>query len=74
MNRALWKYYVDVTRYNVAFSIVLGIITSEIFKGIFCFVTTGMIMGLVIYKQMHNNQYYFYYNIGRYYPAILFRW
>jgi hypothetical protein len=64
MSKALWKYYYDVTRYNVAFSVVLALITLKPLNGIVSLATGGMIIGLYCYKQFQNSQYYFYYNLG----------
>ena len=64
MRKAIWKYYYDVTRYNIAFSIVLGFITLDPLKGAVSLATGGMIFSLYCYKQFQNNQYYFYYNLG----------
>jgi hypothetical protein len=64
MSKALWKYYYDVTRYNVAFSVVLALMTLKPLNGIVSLATGGMIIGLYCYKQFQNSQYYFYYNLG----------
>ncbi len=64
MKQAVLKYYYDLTRYNVAFSLLIGFITQRPFVGIITFVTCGMIVGLICFKSFQNNQYYFYYNLG----------
>jgi hypothetical protein len=64
MNGAFWKYYVDVTRYNVAVSMAVGLVSADALKAIFCFVTGGMLLSIICYQQLQNNQYYFYYNLG----------
>jgi hypothetical protein len=64
MSKALWKYYYDVTRYNLAFSMVLTLITLKPLNGIVSLATGGMVIGLYCYKQLQHSQYYFYYNLG----------
>jgi hypothetical protein len=64
MKKAFAKYYFDLTRYNVAFSILIGIITSRPNAAIITFLTFGMIVGFLCFRYFQNNQYYFYYNLG----------
>jgi hypothetical protein len=64
MRKALWKYYYDVTRYNVAFSLVLALITLKPLNGIVSLATGGMVIGLYCYQQFQHSQYYLYYNLG----------
>lgn len=64
MSHAFWKYYMDVTRYNIAISVILALITLNPLNGIVCLATGGMVIGLYCYKQFQQSQYYFYYNIG----------
>jgi hypothetical protein len=63
MNRAVWKYYLDLTKFNVAISLLL---TSFVGPdgGIFSFLTGGMILSLIAYSFFHGNEYYLYYNLG----------
>ena len=63
MISARLKYYYDLTRYNVGFSILIGLIRGEN-AGIITFGTFGMFVGLISYRYFQNNQYYFYYNLG----------
>ena len=63
MISARLKYYYDLTRYNLGFSIIIGLIMSEK-AGVFTFGTFGMFVGLISYRYFQNNQYYFYYNLG----------
>jgi hypothetical protein len=64
MSHAFWKYCMDVTRYNLAFSGILTLITLKPLNGIVCLATGGMVIGLYCYKQFQHSQYYFYYNVG----------
>lgn len=64
MKQAILKYYYDLTRYNIGFSVLIGFITLRPFVGIVTFGTFGMFVGLICYKSFQNNQYYFYYNLG----------
>ena len=63
MSKALLKYYCDVTRYNLAFCILVGILKG-ITAAVFSFGTFGMLMGVICFGYLQNNQYYFYYNLG----------
>lgn len=63
MISARLKYYYDLTRYNLGFSILIGLIIS-IKAGILSFGTLGMMVALISYRYFQNNQYYFYYNLG----------
>jgi hypothetical protein len=64
MNQAIIKYYFDLTRYNFAFSVFIGLLTLRPYIGIVTFGTFGMLAGLICYRYFHQNQYYFYYNLG----------
>ena len=63
MRQAIAKYFYDLTRYNLGFSILIGIALRPI-AGIITFGTFGMLVGLICYRYFQNNQYYFYYNLG----------
>lgn len=63
MNSARLKYYFDLTRYNLGFSIIVGLI-SGVNAGLVSFGTFGMFVGLSLYRYFHNYQYYFYHNLG----------
>ncbi len=64
MRQAFIKYYLDVTRYSLVFSIIAGFITASLNAGIITFSTIGMIVGLLCYRKFQKNQYFFYYNQG----------
>ena len=63
MNRAFLKFYVDSTRYNLAFSILCFLIIGPN-AGIISLPTYGLAIGLLCYRQFQGHQYYFYYNLG----------
>lgn len=63
MRSALSKFYLDVTKYNVLFSVLIGGLRGVI-PGIACLGTFGMIVGIICYEYYRSNQYYFYYNLG----------
>jgi len=63
MISARFKYYYDLTQYNLGFSILFGLIRG-INSGIVTFGTFGMLVGFISYRYFQNNQYYFYYNLG----------
>lgn len=75
MIQAIAKYYFDLTRYNLGFSIVIGLFTFRPIIGVGIFATVGMLFGLVCYRHYQNNQYYFYYNLGiSKFKLILITW
>jgi len=63
MNRAFFKFYFDSTRYNLAFSTLVFLIVNPL-AGIVSLPTFGLGIGLLCFKQIHGQQYYFYYNLG----------
>jgi hypothetical protein len=63
MFSARLKYYYDLTRYNLVFSLVVGFFRG-VNGGIITFGTFGMMVGLICYLYFQSNQYYFYYNLG----------
>lgn len=56
-------YYLDVTMFNVGFSIIIGLATG-IFFSLIIFSTIGVWVGLKAYNYIYSNQYYIYYNLG----------
>ncbi len=58
----IFKYYIDVTKFNLCFSIIVGLFTP--FGGIVTFGTIGNLIGVLCYNQFYMEQYYFYYNRG----------
>lgn len=63
MNRAFFKFYIDSTRYNLAFSVLCFLIINPL-AGIVSLPTYGLAIGLLCYRKFHGHQYYFYYNLG----------
>ena len=59
MTALFLKYYTDVTRYNVLFSILVIILTQQISAGILSFGTFGMGVSLLFYRHYQNIEYYF---------------
>jgi hypothetical protein len=59
-----WKYYYDVTKYNVLFSAIAAVLTGRIAAGILTFGTLGIFVSLLVYKQFKDIEYYFYLNGG----------
>ena len=58
----IFRYYFDVTKYNLFFSIIVGLISP--FGGFMTFGTIGNLVGIFCYNMFHKEQYYFYYNRG----------
>jgi hypothetical protein len=63
MISARLKYYLDLTRYNLGFSVFIGLLLG-VNGGVVTFGTFGMLVGLISYRYFQKDQYYFYYNIG----------
>jgi hypothetical protein len=63
MTWAFWKYYLDLTKFNFAISVILAFVIGP-FGGIFLFLTGGMVLSLIAYSFFHANEYYLYYNLG----------
>jgi hypothetical protein len=63
MDRAFLKFYVDSTRYNLAFSVLCFFLVNPL-AGIVSFPTFGLAVGLLCYRKFQGHQYYFYYNLG----------
>jgi hypothetical protein len=56
------KYYTDVTKFNLLFSIIVGTISP--FGGFMTFGTIGNWIGIYCYNMFYKEQYYFYNNRG----------
>ena len=58
-----WKYYWDVTVYNLIFSLAVAIFHSWLWAFI-VFGSYGIVIGLLAFGFLKNNEYYLYYNLG----------
>ncbi len=56
------KFYFDVTKFNLCFSIIVGVISP--FGGFMTFGSIGNLIGIFCYNMFYKEQYYFYYNRG----------
>lgn len=63
MTRAFWKYYLDLTKFNLGLSLLVTFIKSPA-DGILLFLTGGMLLILVAYEYFHSQDYYLYHNLG----------
>lgn len=63
MTRAFWKFYTDLTKFNLGLSLLVSFVKSPA-EGILLFVTGGMILSLVAYEYFHSHEYYLYHNLG----------
>lgn len=63
MTRAFWKYYLDLTKFNLGLSLLVTFAKSPA-EGILLFLTGGMILSLIAYEYFHRNEYYLYHNLG----------
>lgn len=64
MSDLFFKYYRDITRYDILFSILVIILTQNIYAAVISFGTLGMVVSLILYKYYQNIEYYFYLNAG----------
>ena len=64
MTELFFKYYYDITKYNVLVSILVFILTQQLFAGVLSFGTFGMAISLALYRHYQNIEYYFYLNAG----------
>ena len=61
--KAIWKYFIDVNVFNIAFCIVIGAFIG-FFWSIITFSSFGVLFGLIGFKTFKNSEYYTYYNLG----------
>lgn len=59
-----FKYYRDITRYDILFCILVLILTQRLLAAVILFGTFGTIISLMLYKYYQNIEYYFYLNGG----------
>lgn len=68
MLKLLWLYYKDLIRFNIPFSIIVGLVGMFVsgFLNAFCFsfLTGGFLLSIYFYNLRYSSQYYFYYNKG----------
>ncbi len=64
MTALFFRYYVDVTKYNLFFCALYIIIRGNLIEGVILFATIGAPISFIIYKYFHNIEYYFYMNGG----------
>lgn len=62
-SNSMFKFYIDVTKFSLAFCIVL-IPLAGILPSIITFGVLGTPLGLLGYNQFHKNEYFTYYNLG----------
>jgi hypothetical protein len=62
--KAYFKYFFDVNLFNFIYSVLISVILLNIVYIPIVFATVGTFTGLLSYKYFHNNEYYFYYNLG----------
>ncbi len=64
MGGLYFKYYANVTLYNLAFCIICPVIGVKLMGCIIIFGTIGCLASFSIYKYFQNAEYYFYANKG----------
>lgn len=64
MPELFFKYYSDITKYNICVSILVLILTQNVYFTVISFGTFGMAISVFIYKYYQNIEYYFYLNKG----------
>ncbi|WGK65791.1 hypothetical protein [Croceiramulus getboli] len=68
----MWKYYLDVTAYNTAISLLVGgwlaisnySLAIGLLYGGFFFAVFGTGLGILAFNYFQSNQYYLYHNLG----------
>lgn len=63
LNKVVLKYFLDLTLFNLPFSLILGFI-GGLFWGIISFASFGFLISLLLFNFFKKNQYYAYYNLG----------
>lgn len=64
MTELFFKYYYDLTKYNLIFCILVMLLTNRLAAVIVSFGTIGMLVALLVYRYYQNIEYYFYLNAG----------
>ncbi|MGB3775246.1 MAG: hypothetical protein WA951_08320 [Leeuwenhoekiella sp.] len=59
----MWQFYLDVTKFALAFYVVCLIFMSATLAAM-VFGVFGTLIGLIGYNQFHKNEYYTYHNLG----------
>ncbi|HEA29334.1 MAG TPA: hypothetical protein ENH91_04960 [Leeuwenhoekiella sp.] len=59
----MWQFYLDVTKFALAFYVVSLIFMSSFFAAL-VFGVLGTCIGLIGFNQFHKNEYYTYHNLG----------
>jgi uncharacterized MnhB-related membrane protein len=67
------KYYFDVSRYNLLFSILVIILTQNLLAAVVYFGTLGSVVSLALFRYHQNIEYYFYLNAGLSKKAIILK-
>lgn len=73
MTELYFKYYCDLTKYNILFSVLVTILTQRVYAGVVSFGTIGMLVSLILYRYYQNIEYYFYLNAGLSKKAIILK-
>ena len=60
---AIWKYYTDVTIFNLGFSAIVGLFFGFIW-GLAMIPSFGGFIGLICFSYFKEKEYYFYHNLG----------
>jgi hypothetical protein len=63
MTRVFWKYYIDLTKFNLGMCLLITFVKSPA-EGVLLFLTGGMLLSLIAYEYYHRNEYYLYHNLG----------
>jgi len=64
MSALFFRYYIDVTKYNLFFCVLFTIIRANLIEGIILFGTVGVLISFAAYRYFNNIEYYFYINGG----------
>ena len=61
--KAIWKYFLDINMFNIAFCMCVGLFLGILWS-IIMFSSFGILIGLLGFQTIKNNEYYTSYNLG----------
>ena len=62
-SRAIWKYYLDITIFNLPFSLFF-LVVSGLLWGLVMFSSFGILIGYIGFQAFKSEEYLGYYNLG----------
>ena len=63
--RALWRYFIDLNTYNLAFALLLYLLLQlSLVYCLLSLISIGVCIGYLGFQYFKKDEYYFYYNLG----------